>query len=196
MIVIQDKLISEDLLEEEFVCNLTACKGACCVEGDGGAPLEEFELEILEKEKKNYLPYLNAEGRAELKKQGLWVEEKWMGETYFSTPLLNERGACAYVVYEEGIAFCGIEKAWKEGATQFRKPISCHLYPIRISVLKDGTEALNYHEWSICNPACKNGKKLGVPVYVFLKEAIIRKYGESFYEALDDFAQHWKSRSV
>jgi hypothetical protein len=194
MILIQNKLVSEDLLEEEFVCNLTACKGACCVEGEGGAPLEDEELKILQQERKKISPYLSAEGKVEMERQGMWVEENWLAEKYYSTPLLKPRGACIYAIFEGGIALCGIEKAWKEGKTRFRKPVSCHLYPIRINVLKNGTETLNYHRWSICSPACKNGKKLGVPVYQFLKEALIRKYGEAFYEELDAVAQQWKNR--
>jgi hypothetical protein len=194
MILIQDKLVSEELFEEEFVCNLDACKGACCVEGEGGAPLEESELQVLKKEFKHYKDYLTEAGKAELKDQGYWVEEEWKGEKIWSTPLMNQHGACAYVVYENGIALCGIEKAWKAGATNFRKPISCHLYPIRVQTLKNGTEALNYHRWKICSPACANGKKLGVPVYQFLKEAIIRKYGQAFYDEMDEIGRQWAAQ--
>lgn len=196
MIAIGNKLVSEELFEEEFACNLSACKGACCVEGDGGAPLEEEELALLAEERDNFLPYLTKEGREELKKQGLWVKESWQNKTYLSTPLLNQTGACAYAVFENGVALCGIEKAWKAGATPFRKPVSCHLYPIRISEIRKGTEVLNYHRWAICQPACKQGKKLGLPVYAFLKEAIIRKYGEAFYEELDAVARQWRESSI
>jgi hypothetical protein len=192
MILIQDKLVSEELFEEEFVCNLTACKGACCVEGEGGAPLEESELQVLKQEFKHYKEFLTEEGKKELKSQGYWIEEEWNGEKIWSTPLMDNHGACAYVVYENGIALCGIEKAWKAGKTNFRKPVSCHLYPIRVQTLKNGTEALNYNRWKICGPACSNGKKLGVPVYQFLQEAIIRRYGEAFYAELDEVGKQWR----
>lgn len=194
MIVIQNVLVSEDLFEAEFACNLNACKGACCVEGDGGAPLDEDELPILDSIRKKVNPFLSKEGKEALDIQGNWVEENWNREKSWSTPLLNRKGACAYVVYENGIALCGIEKAWKAGAVDFQKPISCHLYPIRIHILKDGTEALNYHRWNICSPACTQGHKLSLPVYQFLKGPIVRKYGEDFYAELDSVGQAWIGR--
>lgn len=182
MIIIDDKLVSDELLEKRFVCDLHACKGACCVEGDSGAPLEEDELEVLEKIYKKVKPYLRKEGIKAIEEQGTWVKDE---DDDCVTPLVN--GAeCAYVVFDEnGITKCGIEQAWLDGKVKFRKPISCQLYPIRISQTRSG-DVLNYHEWPICKPACSCGEKLDVKVYRFLKDAIIRKYGEAFYLQLEE----------
>lgn len=180
MIIVDDILVSDDVIERKFVCNLIACKGACCVAGDAGAPLDEEETEILDQQYANIKPYLTKEGITAIEEQGNWIIDS---DGDFSTPLVKG-GACAYVVFDEqGITKCGIEIAYKAGATHFRKPISCHLYPIRI---KKGNqfEALNYHSWDICAPACQNGKDLGVRVYEFLKEPLIRKYGQDWYDAL------------
>jgi len=195
MIVVQNKIVSEELLEEEFACNLNACKGACCVSGDGGAPLEPEEVEILDSIQKQIRPYLTTEGKAVLKEKGNWTKTLSQGITYLETPLQGKRGACAYVVYENDIALCGIEKAWKAGATDFRKPISCHLYPIRADKQNNGMEMLQYHRWNVCSPACVNGKKIGMPVYKFLKDAIIRAYGQEFYNELDEIATAWKAEN-
>ena len=187
MIVIDDKIVSDDVLEEHFVCDLNACKGACCVEGDTGAPLEEKELDILTDIYEQVKPYLTPEGIAVLEKEKyMWEEE----DQSYKTPLIKN-GACAYINYDNGIAVCGIEKAFYDGKVKFKKPISCHLYPIRISKKKD-FDAVNYERWSICKAACKNGNKLKVPVYRFLKEPIIRKYGEEFYNVLEAYDQQKK----
>lgn len=184
MIVIDDKYISDDVVEKNFVCNLNACKGACCVAGDCGAPLEEPELETLRRIYPSIKPFLREEGIRELEAQGLHT---WDDEHGHVTPIIN--GAiCAYAsIDDNGHVGCGIEKAWKAGATDYRKPISCHLYPIRITKY-DTFEAVNYDKWSICKPACKLGNQLQVPVYKFLREAIVRKYGEEFYTVLDTIA--------
>ena len=184
MIVIDDKYISDDVVEKNFVCNLNACKGACCVAGDCGAPLEEDELKILKKIYPKVKPFLRPQGIEEIEHTGLHT---WDDEHGHVTPIVN--GAiCAYATIDDnGIVGCGIEKAWKAGAIDYRKPISCHLYPIRITKYET-FEAVNYDKWSICKPACKLGNQLQVPVYKFLKEAIIRKYGEEFYEVLDRIA--------
>ena len=189
MIVIEDKIVSEDLLEENFVCDLNACKGACCVEGDTGAPLEEKELKILETIYETVKPYLTAEGITVLEKEKyMWEEE----DQKYKTPLIKN-GPCAYVVYDNGVAGCGIEKAYLDGKVDFQKPVSCHLYPIRISKYKD-YDAVNYERWSICKAACKNGNKLSVPVYKFTKTALIRKYGEEFYKILDSYYEQQKTK--
>lgn len=180
MIIIDEILVSDDILDFEFVCNLDACKGACCVEGDEGAILEKEELEILEKIYPEVEPYLTPEGKAAIEKQGLFITNK---EGALKTPLINN-GPCAYIYYDNGIALCGIEKAYREGKISWQKPVSCHLYPIRIEKVS-GHDALNYERWNICNPACKNGKKLNVPVFRFVKDALIRKYGSEFYDALE-----------
>ncbi|MCB0663082.1 MAG: DUF3109 family protein [Saprospiraceae bacterium] len=188
MFVVQGKLISEDVVKEAFVCDLHACKGACCWEGDYGAPLEEEELKIMDAIQDVIRPYLSEEGKAAIEKQGAYVYEEDAEE--YATTLVNN-GACAYMVYDEkGIAKCGIEQAWKDGKTEFKKPISCHLYPIRIrkNDLVD-FEALNYDRWDICSAACTLGKELKMPVYKFLKEALTRKYGEDFYNELEALAK-------
>ncbi len=180
MIIIQETVISDDIADHFFVCNLEACKGACCVEGDLGAPLEAPELKILEQEYANIKPFLTEAGQAAIAAQGLYIKD-WEGD--FSTTTIDDK-ECAYALYDErGILKCGIEQAYLAGATTFKKPISCHLYPIRITKY-EGFEALNYDRWNICNPACSFGEKLGVRIYQFLKEPLIRKYGEGWYGEL------------
>ena len=187
MIVIDDKAISDDVAEEQFVCDLHACKGACCTEGDIGAPLDESELQILNDIYEKVKPYLTQEGIREIETQGkyVFVEEN----KTWNTPLLNKKNGCAWLNYDKhGIAKCGIEHAYEDGVINFRKPISCHLYPIRITKY-NGYDAVNYERWHICNAACKNGKTLRVPVFKFLKDALIRKYGEEFYRVLELYVQ-------
>ncbi|MCR5886490.1 DUF3109 family protein [Hymenobacter sp. J193] len=180
MIIIQNTVISDDVRDNFFVCNLEACKGACCVEGDLGAPLETAELAILEQEYENIKPFLTEAGRAAIEEQGLYIKD-W--EDDYSTTTIGDR-ECAYALYDErGILKCGIEEAYLAGATSFKKPISCHLYPIRITKYED-FEALNYDRWNICSPACSFGANLGVRIYQFLKEPLIRKYGEAWYGEL------------
>lgn len=180
MIIIDEKLISEDIMDVEFACNLSACKGACCVEGDEGAILEAAELPILEAIYPKVKDLITEEGRQAVEKQGYHIVNN---EGELKTPLINN-GPCAYVYYDQGVALCGIEKAFREGRINWPKPVSCHLYPIRIHKVGE-YDALNYEKWSICSPACKHGKKLHVPVFRFVKDAIIRKYGSEFYEALE-----------
>jgi len=180
MIIIDDTFVSDDVKTACFSCDLSKCKGACCVEGDAGAPLEEDEISILEDSIDYIKPYMRKEGIDVVEKNGVFDFDDY---GHYVTPLVNEK-ECAYVVFnEEGIAFCAIENAWKNGKISFRKPVSCHLYPIRISKYRD-FEAVNYHQWHICQPAVEHGKKLKLPVYVFLKQALIRKYGEKYYEEL------------
>ena len=181
MIAIDNKIISEELKDKHFVCNLAACKGACCVEGDGGAPIELDEMDEMEEIQEKVKSYLTPEGIEAIEKQGPFVLDKEDG--IMKTPLVNGK-ACAYVNYKNGITYCGIEKAWQEKKIDFRKPISCHLYPVRITKLQD-MDALNYEQWDICNPACVHGENLKVPIYKFTKEALIRKYGEAFYQTLE-----------
>lgn len=192
MILVQEKLVSNDVLDEQFVCNLEACKGACCWEGDMGAPLEKAELAILERIYAEVKPFLSPAGIAAIEKHGLY--DTFGEEQEYGTTLIDG-GPCAYMLLDEtGTAQCGIEKAWKAGKTDFRKPISCHLYPIRVAKNEEvGFEALNYDQWNICSAACSKGRELKVPVYVFLKEAIIRKYGEAFYEELEAVAEYLKN---
>lgn len=181
MIELGKTIISQDIFEKDFVCNLSACKGACCIEGDGGAPVTQKEIKILEEIYPKVEPYLRPEGIAAIKKQGTSVQD-WDGEMV--TPLVNGK-ECAYVIFDEkGITKCGIEKAYEDGLVGFKKPISCHLYPIRVTHYRD-FDALNYHKWDICSPACTLGAELKVPVYRFLKDALIRKYGEDWYAEVE-----------
>ena len=185
MISIGKTLISDDVIEEKFVCDLQKCKGACCVEGVSGAPLTSDEAKILEDIFEKVKPYLTPQGLKAIRKYGLHLTDD---DGDLVTPLVNGTDECAFTIFEKGTAFCGIEKAWKDGVIDFRKPVSCHLYPIRITEHKN-YDAVNYSEWELCAPACKLGKKLKVPVYKFLKEALIRKYGEAWYAELEQFVE-------
>ena len=189
MIQIDDKLISEDIFSEEFVCNLSKCKGACCVEGDIGAPLNKEETVILDRIFEQVKPYLRKEGVEAIEAQGAWVIDPNDGD--YVTPMVEGR-ECAYVIFDDkGITKCGIEKAYEDGAVDWQKPISCHLYPIRVDEYRTFT-ALNYHKWDICSDACTLGRELQVPIYKFVKTPLIRKYGEEFYETLCEAADEWK----
>jgi hypothetical protein len=180
MILIDDTCISDDIAEKFFVCNLEKCKGACCVEGDLGAPLEESELPVMEEIYEKVKPYLTSEGIKAIEEQGKYIQD-WEGD--YSTTTINDR-ECAYAFYDEkNILKCGIEQAYIEEKIDFKKPISCHLYPIRITKY-DNFHALNYDRWSICSDACTFGEQLGVEVYKFLKEPLIRAYGEEWYQQL------------
>ena len=186
MLAIADTLISDEVITEHFVCNIEACKAACCVEGDMGAPLEESEARLLDDIFPLLAPYLTQDGIQAIENQGKWVVDE---DGDLSTPTIAGR-ECAYALYNEnGILQCGIEKAWEDGAIPFRKPISCHLYPIRVKQHTD-FKAVNYHRWQICDPACSLGKKLGVPVYVFLKDALISKFGAEWYAELEALAAY------
>lgn len=179
MIEIGKTIISRDLIEKKFVCDLGKCKGACCVEGDSGAPLEKKEVEMLEKEIDKIFPFLRGEGIEAIKTQGVSVID-WDSELV--TPLVNGK-ECAYAVFEDGIALCGIEKAFLAGVLRFRKPISCYLYPVRTKKFKK-FDAVNYDVWDICKPAVEKGKLLGVSVFKFLKEPLSLKYGKNWYKQL------------
>lgn len=186
MMLVGDKVVSEEIFEEQFVCDLNACKGACCVEGDSGAPLEFDELHKLDDNLEAVLPYLPKKGRKALKKHGPYVVDAW-GE--YTTTLVAPGKECAFTVFEKnGMAKCGIELAWKDGKSDFRKPISCHLYPIRVAHLGEN-DALNYDRWSICSAACSLGAALKVPVFKFLEEPLITKYGKAFYKELTEVGE-------
>lgn len=182
MIELDKVILSDDVRDQFFVCNLQKCKGACCVEGDLGAPLLPEELAILEDIYPTVAPYLSEEGKLAIETQGTSVLDE---DNEYSTPTIGGK-ECAYAIYDDrGILKCGIEQAYNDGKIAFKKPISCHLYPIRITQYEE-FEAINYDRWHICNPACSFGKELGVPVYKFLKEALIRKYGEAWYARLEE----------
>jgi len=180
MIQIGDKVVSRELFENHFICHLEKCEGNCCIFGDSGAPLEDNEAALIEEHLNSIKPFMRAEGLGAVNKKGSWVIDK-DGDKVTSLVGWEE---CAYVIFEGGIARCAIEKAYEEDAIPFQKPVSCHLYPIRINKLKNGI-ALNYHQWSICEPARILGLKEGVPVFRFLKNAIIRVYGEQFFSELE-----------
>lgn len=180
MIPHENTILSDELFTEQFVCHLEKCKGACCIEGDSGAPLEDDEIAIIEEVFEAVKPYLNEKGLKAIEEQGKWVRDF---DYDLTTPCVDGNKECAYVVMEKGITQCAFEKAYNDGKTNFKKPISCHLYPIRISKFPD-YEALNYDRWNICSPACGHGKDLGVSVFEFLKEPLIRKYGEEWYDAV------------
>jgi len=187
MIIIGDKLVSEDLFDKHFVCDLNACKGECCVSGESGAPLEKGEREELEKVFPIIKKYMQPEGIAAIEKQGVAVIDSDGDEV---TPLINGK-ECAFTFFDEkGIAKCSIEKAYREGEIDFYKPISCHMYPIRTKKLSDFT-ALNYHHWPICEAACSLGDKLKVTAHQFLKDPLIRAYGAEWYEQLGVVFEQW-----
>lgn len=182
MIQVDDILLSEELFTQHFVCDLASCKGACCIEGDAGAPLEIEEISIIEDNIDAIKPFMTPEGLKSIEELGVF-EVDTDGD-YVTT--LNSGKECAFTTYDKnGTAKCGIEDAQRAGALDFKKPISCHLYPIRVSKLKLH-EALNYDKLKICAPACVCGSKLKVKVYQFLKEPLIRKYGEDWYTHLTE----------
>lgn len=180
LVQIDNKILSTELFERKFVCDLNACKGACCIEGDAGAPLTYEEIDILESVYDEIVPYMRPEGVAAVAEQGVF----YIDPTNEPATTLVNGGECAFVYFDgQGIAKCAVEKAFLEGKISWKKPISCHLYPIRVKTIGDSI-ALNYSEWSICQPACNCGEQLNVPVFRFLKEPLIRAYGEAFYNDL------------
>lgn len=182
MIAIEDTLVSEELLDKMFACDIARCKGACCIAGDSGAPLEADEPAILNSILPEVLPYLPDEGRRELKKQGVVLTDE---DGDLVTPLVNGNLHCAFTIFDEmGIASCGIERAYLDGKINFRKPVSCQLYPVRVNRYKEFT-AVNYHKWDICKAACSKGKKEGIAVFRFVKEALIRRFGEKWFNELE-----------
>lgn len=188
MIAIEHVLLSDEVIEQEFVCDLSRCKGGCCVDGDCGAPVTAEEAAIITDLYPRIKHLLSDDACHVIEKEGTYTTDDEFG---LVTPTIDG-GICVYAYTdEEGIVKCGIEKAWKEGITDFRKPVSCHLYPIRV-IERDGYELINYEpRQTLCKPACKLGRQLKVPVYRFLKDAIIRKYGLAFYETLDAVAMKY-----
>lgn len=181
LVEIGDKVVSTQIFERKFVCDLNACKGACCIEGDAGAPLTEEEVGILEDNLDAIKPYMREEGLKAIDEQGVFYMDQ---DNEPVTTLVNE-AECAFVFFDDkGITKCSIEQAHMDGKLDFKKPISCHLYPIRVKQFNE-FKALNYDTWSICSDACTLGEKLGVPVYQFLKEPIIRAFGDGFYTELE-----------
>lgn len=179
MISLPPALITDDLKEVFFCCDMVKCKGACCVEGDAGAPLEEEEISLLDDYLDEIIPYMTPEGIEEIERLGVFDYD---AEGKFVTPLI-EGMECAYIFFDEGIARCAIEKAFQEEKIPFPKPLSCHLYPLRISKMGE-EDAVNYHKWYICDNALEKGHREKIPLYIFLQDALIRKYGRSWYNKL------------
>ena len=151
------------------------------MEGDAGAPLELEEVDELEENYQAYAPYMPAQGRREVERQGFMIVDS---DGDYTTPLVNN-AECAYAFEEHGITFCAIERAYREGKCSFLKPLSCHLYPIRVMKFSNGTYGLNYHRWGVCHDAVECGRKIGLPIYKALKAPVIRRFGEEFYHALE-----------
>lgn len=192
MLQIEKTIISESIISDEFVCNINKCKGECCVAGSAGAPLETKELKVLDKLNKKIIPYLSDKGRASLEDQGNYVKGN---DGSWETPLIQGK-ECAYTIFDDlGQAKCGIEKAFNQGAINWQKPISCHLYPIRVQEYSEFT-AVNYHKWSVCDSACDLGSELKIPIYKFVKNALIRKFGKKWFNKLSLFAKEWRNKKT
>jgi Protein of unknown function (DUF3109) len=192
MILIDNKLISDEVIEEQFVCDLNKCKGACCEDGDAGAPLTNEELDEIVNNYEIFSKYMTKEGKREIEKQGKYTYDVTFG---WVTPTVNN-AICAYGFKDKsGTIMCAIEQAYNNKEIAWKKPISCHLFPIKITKSKQDSdiEYVNYEpREDLCAAACSFGKKLKVPAYVFLKDSLIRKYGEAFYEALEATAKYKK----
>lgn len=179
MIIVDDILVSDEIKEIYFACNLPVCKGNCCVIGDAGAPLDEQEISILEDDIDDIEPFMTERGLEVINRVGVF-EYDTDGE--YVTPLVDDI-ECAFVYLENGISYCAIEKAFIEGKIKFQKPVSCHLYPIRLSKVGNST-AVNYHSWDICSSALTEGKNSGIPLYKYLSIPLIRKFGQRWYDNL------------
>lgn len=189
MIQIDNAIVALDVIEENFICDLTACKGECCVEGEAGAPLENEEVAILEELLPLVWDDLSDKAQQEIKKNGVAYKDR---DGDMVTSIVNGKD-CVFTYYDKsGICKCAIEKAHREGKTDFYKPISCHLYPIRLEEYKDFT-AVNYHRWRICKCAVVLGNKEKVKVFEFLKEPLVRKFGEAWYNELSIAAIEYKN---
>ena len=191
MLEIGRTIVSLDILEKQFLCDLLKCKGACCVEGDSGAPVTAEEVKAIEEAYPEVQAYISEAHQAEIKRQGFAVVDF---EGDLVTPLV-ENQQCVYTYEEKGILKCGIEKAYLDGKTKFRKPISCHLFPIRITEYKR-FDAVNYQQIDICKPGRQCGKSEKLPLYVFLKEPLVRKYGEEWYEQLRYAAENYFAQKI
>lgn len=192
LIEVDDKIISKEIFDRKFMCDLAKCKGACCVEGDDGAPLEFEEIKIIEELLPKIKPYMTKEGIEKVEKDGVYYND-WTGVPVTS---LVVGGACAFVAFDpDGTAKCAIEKAYRNGDIDWKKPISCELFPIRVKKLNEYT-ALNYEEIDICSPGCALGESLNLPVYKFLKEPLIRAFGEEFYKTLEEIEVEIKEQDL
>jgi len=192
MIILDQVAVDESVVKSFFACDLNKCKGACCVEGESGAPLEKQEAEILETYIHILEPYMSEEGRKAVRKQGVGVIDD---DGDLTTPLISRKGPCAFVCFtEDKTAYCAIEKAYKDKKIPFQKPLSCHLYPIRVE-RKQNREYLFYHRWEICKPACDCGLQKKISLITFVKDALIRKYGVEWYNRLNDLLREISVKS-
>lgn len=192
MIVIDSTIVSDNLVDVDFVCHIDKCKGACCVEGISGAPLEKDEMEIIDDLYDKVKPYMTEAGVREIERQGKHIIDA-DGDNV--TPLIEGYKECAYTYFENSVAKCSFEKAYNDGKINFKKPVSCHLYPVHITKHRD-YDAVNYEKWALCKPACSLGKSLGVPVYKFVKDALIRKFGQEWYEQLEAAAKFKAEKEI
>ncbi|MBR4135431.1 MAG: DUF3109 family protein [Bacteroidales bacterium] len=192
MLIVGDVLVSDELFERHFCCDLAQCDGQCCIEGDAGAPVAPEEIADLSEYYPVYRKYMTPEGLAAVEACG---EPFVFQHDEFQTPLLAGQGACAFVFYDDGIAKCAIEKAFENHEIPFRKPISCYLYPIRVSRVGKYI-ALNYHHWGICESACRYGDELKLPVYVFLKQPLIQMFGEDWYQELCETVRLYQQEGI
>lgn len=185
MIQIDDTIISTELFDMKFCCDLAKCKGECCVEGDSGAPLEEEELPLLEKSLPLVWDDLSEKSKKLIKAQGVsYIDEE--GDLVTS---IVDGCECVFTFFDEkGVCKCALEKAYRAGLSDFYKPISCHLYPIRLQKLSNGTIALNVHKWRVCKSAFTLGEEKGIPLYKFLKEPLVRRFGNEWYEKVCEVA--------
>ena len=192
MIQIDDVVVSLDVLREKFLCDLSACKGECCIEGDAGAPVEPDEVEKLEAALPAIWDDLSPEARAVIDRQGVVYIDC---EGDLVTSIVNDKD-CVFTCYDDrGCCCCALEKAFRAGRTRFYKPVSCHLYPVRVSRYSS-YRAVNYHRWDVCKAAVLLGSKENVPVYKFLREPLIRKFGEAWYRELELAAEELKRQGM
>jgi len=190
MFQIDNTVISDLLIDKKFVCDLSKCKGACCIHGDSGAPLEQEEAELIEANYAEIKKYMRPEGIHAVETYGF----HYIDQEHDLVTMLVNQAECAYAVFnEKGIALCAIEKAFLDGKISFRKPISCNLYPVRTKKIGD-LEAVNYDEWDICKDALKKGEESGTPVYQFLQDPLTRKFGAEWFEQFDYIAKNYTKR--
>lgn len=189
MIQIGDQIVSLDILEKEFCCDITKCKGCCCIEGDAGAPLLDSEVDEYQKVLLKILPYLPEKNQQVLKEKGVFYYD----EEHEKVTMLVDNAECAFAEHDGDTLFCGIEHAYRDGKINIQKPISCHLYPIRCRQYRD-FEVLNYEQWAICSDAICKGQAEKIKIYQFLKEPLVRKYGEEWYNELVEIAKQWNAQ--
>ena len=187
MFLIGNTLVSLDLVERFFVCDLSVCKGQCCIDGDAGAPLLEEEKREIDKNIEKIIPLLSPAGKKAIEEEGTSYYDS---DGDLVTTLI-EGCNCAYSIYsEDGVCLCALEKGFRDNKLPYLKPSSCYLYPVRLKKVGDMT-AVNFHKWKICTCAEKKGKKLGIRAYQFLKIPLIKKFGQEWYDELDKTAQEW-----